>query len=100
MSLAPDPLESARAKYEEHDYPECLRLLTFAFTDNPDNRGSYELAASCLRQMKAEDEAALFEAALADFDNYKPFFDLGYHFIDAGHDRLAIPMLQRSFSLD
>lgn len=100
MSVPPDSLNSAKIKYEEQNYPECLRLLTFAFADNPGSKGCYELAALCLRQMKAADETKLFEAALADFENFKNFFDLGYHFINVGHDRLAIPMLQRAFNLN
>jgi hypothetical protein len=99
MAENPDPLETAQQELERQNYPECLRLLTFAFVDKPGDRGCYELAARCLREMKAEDEAKLFESALAHFDDFRPFFDLGYHFIDAGHDRLAIPMLQRAFEL-
>lgn len=94
------PLTMAKSKFDEQNYQECLRLLIFAFTQNSSNRDCYELAAACLRQMKADDEVKLFEAALAAFDDYRPFFDLGYHFVEAGHDRLAIPMLLRSFYLN
>ncbi|MBX9688603.1 MAG: hypothetical protein K2X27_17980 [Candidatus Obscuribacterales bacterium] len=94
-----EPLESAKERFAQGDFPECLRLLTFAFIKDHDNRDCYVLAAMCLRQMKADAEAELFERALANFENYAGFFDLGYHFIDVGHERLAIPMLERAFKL-
>lgn len=99
MATATDPLQTAKENFAQGNFQECLRLLTFAFGEDPDNRDCYQMASLCLRQMDAEEEAKLFEGALSSFDNYKTFFDLGYHFVDVGHDRMAIPMLQRSFKL-
>ena len=99
MATATDPLETAKENFAQGKHQECLRMLTFAFNDTPDNRDCYQMAALCLRQMNAEIEAKLFEDALSSFDNYKSFFDLGFHFVDVGHDRMAIPMLQRAFKL-
>jgi len=99
MSQAPTPLKTAQEKFAGLDYQECLRLLTFAFAEEPDNKDCYALALDCLKKMNANDEAELFAAALRDFSNFKVFFDLGYHFIEVGHDRMAIPLLQRAFSL-
>ena len=99
MSVRMDSLAQAKENFAQGKFQECLRLLTFAFTENPDNKDCYVLAAMCLKQMSAEDEARLFEEALARFDNARAFFDLGYHFIDAGHNRLAVPMLERAFAL-
>lgn len=100
MTTQPDPLESAKENFAQGKYQECLRLLTFAFNQNPDNRDSYVLAGMCLKQMGADDEAKMFEHVVSQFDSSKAFFDLGYHFIDAGHDRLAVPMLERAFKLE
>ncbi len=100
MTAAVDPLEQAKENFSLGRYQECLRLLTFAFTENPDNRDCYVLAAMCLRQMNAESEAKLFDQVLASFDDSEVFFKLGYHFMDVGHDRLAIPILKRAFALD
>lgn len=99
MSVRMDSLAQAKENFAQGKFQECLRLLTFAFNESPDNKDCYVLAAMCLKQMSAEGEAKLFEEALANFGSAKAFYDLGYHFIDAGHNRLAIPMLERAFSL-
>ncbi|MFZ8504539.1 hypothetical protein ACO1M4_13960, partial [Staphylococcus aureus] len=80
MSTATDPLQTAKENFAQGNYQECLRLLTFAFAQSPDNKDCYQLSSMCLRQMNAESEAVLFDNALADFENYQVFFDLGYHF--------------------
>lgn len=99
MSTKTDPLQSAKENFAQGNYQECLRLLTFAFEQDPNNRDCYQMASICLRQMNAEEEARLFENALSNYDKFQSFYELGYHFIDVGHDRLAIPMLERAFQL-
>ncbi|MBX9721365.1 MAG: hypothetical protein K2X81_08230, partial [Candidatus Obscuribacterales bacterium] len=99
MSTVLEPLELAKDKFAQGDMSECLRQLTFAFIQDTDNTECYSLAIMCLRQLGSENEAKLFENALANFDDARAFFDLGYHFIDVGHERLAIPLLLRAFRL-
>ncbi len=99
MSTVIDPLEQAKDKFSQGDHTECLRQLTFAFIQDADNTECYVLAIMCLRQLESENEAVLFETALANFESPEAFFELGFHFIDVGHERLAIPLLQRAFRL-
>ena len=99
MATEQPSLESAKEQYEQGNFKECLRLLVFALTTAPDDVRCYQLAANCLTKIGADDEAALFEKALSNFSDANSFFDLGFHFIDVGHDRLAIPILERALSL-
>lgn len=73
--------------------------MTGGFTKDAAYQPLYRLAAQCLRQLSGQDEAVLFDAALADFRSFTPFFDLGYHFIDVAHFRLAVPFLERAHDL-
>lgn len=99
MSSEQSSLEAALEQYEQGNFKECLRLLVFAFTAAPSDVRCYQLAANCLSKMGENDEAAMFERALNKFTDANAFYDLGYHFIDVGHDRLAIPLLERALSL-
>ena len=98
-SPAHEQLEAARQQLRDGDATEALRLLTFGFTTDAAYRELYVCAREVLTQLQAPDEAALFAAALKNFDDALPFFNLGYHFIDVGHDRLAIPFLERASQL-
>ncbi|MEN2776427.1 hypothetical protein ABCY62_15500 [Acetivibrio clariflavus] len=90
---------AAKKAFDEGDYSESLRLQTFAFCIDPDFTPTYELAVLTLEKLGAHDEASLFKNAITDFNNYKPFYDLGHHFINADNYRMAIPFLQRSLIL-
>lgn len=99
MSTELEILEQAKEQLSMGKHEESLRLLSFAFEQAPDNKDCYVLASICLKQMQADSEAEKFDRALSSWDDWRPFFELGYHFVGAGHDRLAIPMLKRAFSL-
>lgn len=98
-SPAQDDYEAAQALAAQNEPAKALSHLTGGFEKDAAFRPLYELAAQCLRDLSGEDEAVLFDAALADFQNHKPFFDLGYHFIDVDHYRLAVPFLERAHLL-
>jgi len=74
-------------------------LQTFAFSIDPNFIPTYELAVLTLEKLDAQDEASLFKKAIMDFNNYKPFYYLGHHFIDVENYQMAIPFLQRSLVL-
>ena len=92
-------MDAARQSLGAGDPEEALRLLIFGFSADAAYRELYLCARDILQQLDATDEANLFKEALKNFDDAKPFFDLGYHFIDVGHDRLAIPFLERASQL-
>lgn len=98
-SPAIDNYKAAKKTFDEGDYNEALRLLMNDFSSYPDFIPTYELAVLTLEKLGGEEEAGLFKNAIADFKNYKPFYNLGYHFIDAGNYRMAIPFLQRALVL-
>ncbi|NLL05415.1 MAG: hypothetical protein GX270_06420 [Clostridiaceae bacterium] len=90
---------AAKKAFDEANYEEALRLQMHAFTADPDFKPTYELAVLVIEKLGGGEEAALFKKAIADFNNCKPFYDLGYHFIDVGNYRMAIPFLERSLVL-
>lgn len=93
--------DEARKALQEGNPQQGLSQLTFGFCADPSHKPLYELAISCLQQFEGtEEEVDLFKVALSHFDDPHAFYDLGYHFIDVGHDRLAIPFLERAHRLD
>ena len=98
-SPAIENYNAAKKAFDEGNYTEALRLQVYAFSADPDFKPTYELAVLAIEKLGGEDEAVLFKKAIADFNNYKPFYDLGYHFIDVGNYRMAIPFLQRALVL-
>ncbi|MCX7921583.1 MAG: tetratricopeptide repeat protein [Clostridia bacterium] len=98
-SPAYEKYKSAEKAFKEGNYQETLRILTFAFEEDHSYRPLYELSVKCLKFLGGRDESVLFEKALSSFNKFEPFYNLGYHFIDVGHTRLAIPFLQRATEL-
>jgi tetratricopeptide (TPR) repeat protein len=93
--------DEAKKALQEGNPRQGLSQLTFGFCADPSHKPLYELAILCLQQFEDEaEEVNLFKAALSSFDDPHVFYDLGYHFIDVGHDRLAIPFLERAHLLD
>ncbi len=100
MATVQEHLESAqRALNEEKDPQEALRRLTYGFRVDATFVPFYTLASQSLHELGGEDEAQLFDAALADFESVQPFYDLGYHFVDVGFHHLAVPFLERAHQL-
>ncbi|MBX9567537.1 MAG: hypothetical protein K2X77_01525 [Candidatus Obscuribacterales bacterium] len=99
MAAEKSSFESAQEHFDKGNFSECLRLLVFALTASPDDLKCYQLASACLQKIGAPDESALFERAISNFEDPDAFYDLGYHFIDVGHDRLAVPLLERALKL-
>ena len=92
--------QNAIQSFQKGNYQETLRQLIYIFTEYPSFIPAYELASKTLHHMKGEKESTLFNKAIQNFDTFQPFFDLGYHFIDVGHFRLAIPFLERAWQLN
>lgn len=90
---------AAKKAFDEGDYRESFRLQSFAFIIDPNFIPTYELAVLTLEKVGGQTEADLFKKALEDFNNYKPFYNLGYHFTEIGNYRMATPFLQRSLVL-
>lgn len=99
VSPANSNYNSAKKAFDEGNYKETLRLLVAAFSADPAYKACYELAALAIDKLGGQDEASLFRNAISDFENYKPFYDLGYHYVDVEHNRLAIPFLERAMEL-
>lgn len=76
--------EQAQAQMSDGDYSEALRLLSFAFEVDVSDKATYELASECLAKLGATEKSVLFNKVIADFTNAEAFYDLGYHFVDAG----------------
>lgn len=95
-----DNFENAQQAFDKDDFTGCLRFLTFCFEENSGFRSGYELALQALIQLHAEEEINLFQNALNSFNEAKPFYDLGYHFIEVAHYRLSIPFLERALSFE
>lgn len=89
----------AKKAFDEGNYKETLRQLVAAFCADSAFLPSYELAALAIDKLGGKEEAEMFKKAMLDFNNYKPFYDLGYHYVDVEHYRLAIPFLERAMGL-
>ncbi len=99
FSPARKHLTSAREALDEGQPQEALRRLVYGFGADVGYKPLYTVAVTCLRQIEGEEEAQLFEAALADFRSVDPFHALGRHFIDVERYELAIPFLERAHTL-
>lgn len=98
-SRASQYLEKAQKIFNENDAQEALGTLAAGFSADVSYKPLYELALRCLQQLGAEDEAEFYENALADFNNPDVFYDLGYFYVDVGHNGLAVPFLERARQL-
>ena len=88
-------LTNAREAFDEGEFEEALRRLSFAFIIDPEYLPPYDLAILSLAKLGrgALHERKLFEWAVTHFDDFEPFFRLGYHFIEKEDLRMAVPFL-------
>ncbi len=100
MSEANKIYLEAKYNLEKEDFQEGFKYIQNGLGMDAGFREFYELAAEALDWLGDEEEATLFKNALNNFDNYKPFFDLGYHFVEIGNWKLAESMLRRANSLN
>jgi len=107
MTQKENPADSSATQYlqelkdliEQGKYQDALRPLSLVFSEDPGLAESYHLAVMIMKELNGETEEKLFQAALDDFDNFTPFYDLGYHFVDTGNFDLARPFLERAYIL-
>ncbi len=90
-------LRNAREAFEEGEYEESLRRLSFAFVADPGYRPLYDLAILTLKKLGDVHERKLFEWAVDHFDDFEPFFRLGYHFMEKEDMRMAVPFLSMAY---
>lgn len=90
---------SACEAYEQGEFEETLRRLSFAFVQDPGYVPLYKLAVLSLQQLGDDHERALFQWALENFDDFEPFFRLGYHFMEKENMRMAVPFLSMAHRL-
>lgn len=93
-------LRQAEDCFRQADYDQTLAILVRGFTADTEFRPFYTLAAQTLEVTKAQEEAMLFWNALEHFEDWEPFFKLGYHFIDVWQYEMAKPFLEKSYRLD
>lgn len=92
--------KDAEDLYNNAEYSDALLLLKSGFLLDNEYIPFYELTSKALMKIpQGEDEAEMFQKAVADFSSYVPFFDLGYHFVDMANWEMAKVFLQRASQL-
>ncbi|MBX7241816.1 MAG: hypothetical protein K1X92_08710 [Bacteroidia bacterium] len=91
--------QQAKSHLALKEYNETLRTVQTGLIFNSAYKPFYELALETLLNFEADEEAILFEKALADFESHTPFFDLGYHFVEVNQWPMAEAMLERANAL-
>lgn len=94
-----DHIAQARKHFEAAEYQEALRSLQWGFLIDSSVAELYRLAADALAGLGSEEEK-LFRQAVDRFDEFQPFYDLGYHFVDTRNLDLARPFLERAMEID
>ncbi len=92
--------QQAKAHLIEKEYNETLRIIQTGLILKSAYKPFYELAYETLLNFESDEEAEMFQKALADFENHVPFFDLGYHFVEASQWTMAEAMLERANALN
>lgn len=92
-------LRQAEDYFRQRNYEKALATLSEGFSIDMEFRPFYTLAAQSLEQIDGGGEAQLFWQALEHFEDWEPFFNIGYHFIDAWHFDMAIPFLEKAYRL-
>lgn len=99
-SAAVDAYQQAISLYKQGEYTESLKQLVSGLQVDVNYKPLYLLARDILGKMGGTEERRLFAIALSEFDQFQPFFDLGYHFIDTEHYPLAIVFLKKARELE
>jgi len=77
-----------------------LLNLKWGFKEDNEYQPLYQLAIQILDKLEISEEKNLFENALANFKQFQPFYDLGYHFIDMGNYDLAQPFYEKALKIE
>lgn len=88
----------AREQFGAGEPENALQTLIQAFSEQPEDRAGYALAAQVIEALGATQEAELFRQAVQS-EPVQALFDLGLHFAGAEHDELAEAFLGRAFEL-
>lgn len=98
-SAALEAYQQAVHLYKKGEYKDALRQLVTGFQADINYKPLYFLARDVLGKLGGTEERRLFAIALNEFEQFQPFFDLGYHFIDTEHYPLAIVFLKKALAL-
>ncbi len=99
-SVALEDYRKANSLFENGDFQESLRTLSWGFRKDVNFKPLYELAEKCLLKLGGEEEAQLFKNATKRFNSFQPFNNLGLHFYNEGHYDLALPFLKKAVEID
>ncbi len=99
-SAADSYVQQAQEALKQGQPQQALGALSHGFVADVMHQPLYGLAAQTLERMGGQEEAQLFLIAQKNLTNPKAFFDLGYHFVEVGHDTLAVPFLERAVKLE
>jgi tetratricopeptide (TPR) repeat protein len=89
-------LRQAEDALRDRRYDHALTILGVGFASQIGYRPFYTLAARVLEHMDARREARLFWQALANFEDWEPFFRIGFYFVDAWQYDMATPFMERA----
>lgn len=98
-SPAYERLLKAKEAFDKGEYRECLGMIIEAFDQDVDYMPLYRLSADCLAKSGGQEEQVLFEQVLSQPDNFETYRQLGAHFFENGHARMAKPFLRKALSL-
>lgn len=99
-SPALEDFNKAKEKYDNNEFVEALRALSFGFQKDVMYMPLYRLSIKCLQSLDAEEESRHFEAVIHNKNSFEAFNNLGMHFFDEGHLNLALVFLEKAVSID
>lgn len=98
-SEALEDYNKANTLFENSDYQESLRTLSWGFRKDVDFKPLYKLAEKNLIKLDGQEEANLFNYAQKSFNKFESFNNLGTHFFNQGNYDLALPFLEKAVQI-
>lgn len=99
-SPAEELFQNAKEQFDKGEHEQAFHTLASAFRQDAHYKPLYQFASTCLAALGAQEEQALFENAVQNFNKAEPFNRLGSHFSSGGDYMIAQPFLKRALSLD
>ncbi len=99
-SEAIEDYKQAEAAYQNGDYTETLRRLSWGFRKDIHYLPLYELAEKTLTKFGAPEEAQLFRNARKRSNSFEPYRQLGMYFYDQSNYDMAMPFYKKAVELN
>ncbi|MDR6565645.1 hypothetical protein MRBLMN1_000557 [Chitinophaga ginsengisegetis] len=99
-SPAKEDLQKAKKHFDNGEFQECLRTLTWGFRKDVNYKLLYQLASDSLGKLNASDEQKLFAAVCKNQNDSSAYNSLGNFYFSVGHYDLAQVFYEKTIQLN